>query len=271
MLNFRADVQLGAGYKSAAQRTRVISEAWMAANGYCLACESDTLTRTAHNTRAKDFVCPSCEHAYELKSACGGFGARIVDGAHDSMMRAISQGVGSTLLLLEYNKHWDILGLSAIHRALLMPTAIERRKPLSASARRAGWVGCNILLNQIPPEGRITLIQSQQPRPKELCRALFQRAGSLSSLSATQRSWTAAVLLRLHHLQKTHFTLKDVYAQEAVFSELFPDNRHIREKLRQQLQVLRDAGYVHFLGNGSYSLIGTDMPKQRELRSVRIN
>ena len=262
MKSLRADAELGAAYKSAAQRTRVISEAWMAANGYCLACDSDTLTPTAHNTRAKDFVCSYCQHPYELKSACGGFGQRIVDGSYDSMMRGILQETGSTLLLLEYSRDWEILGLSAIHQSLLTPNAIERRRPLSTSARRAGWIGCNILLNQIPPEGRIRLIQSQQPRPKEQCRALFRRVGRLSSLSAGQRSWTGAVLLRLHELGKSTFTLKDVYGQELYFAELFPDNRHIREKLRQQLQVLRDAGFVHFLGRGSYHLIGTEDPVQ---------
>ncbi len=254
MQSLRANVQIGEGYKSATQRTRVISEAWMAANGYCLACDSDTLARTANNTRARDFVCSFCKHPYELKSACGGFSSRIVDGAYETMMRSIVQGTGSTLLLLEYSRDWEILGLSAIHQALLTPQAIERRAPLSSSARRAGWTGCNILLHQVPPEGRISLIRSQKPEPKELCRNLFRRAGRLSSLSANQRSWTGAVLLSLHKLGKKEFTLKDVYEQERYFADLFPNNRHIREKLRQQLQLLRNVGFVYFLGKGSYYL-----------------
>jgi chromosome condensin MukBEF MukE localization factor len=32
----------------------------------------------------------------------------------------------------------------------------------------------------------------------------------------------------------------------------FPDNRYVREKLRQQMQRLRDLGLVLFLGNGRY-------------------
>ena len=109
MQNLRADVHLAAGYKSAAQRTRVVSEAWMAANGYCLACDNDTLTPTAHNTRAKDLVCSLCQHPYELKSACGGFGPHIVDGSYDSMMRGVVQGTASTLCCLstaEIGKSW---------------------------------------------------------------------------------------------------------------------------------------------------------------------
>lgn len=31
-----------------------------------------------------------------------------------------------------------------------------------------------------------------------------------------------------------------------------PANRHVRDKIRQQLQVLRDLGLLEFLGAGSY-------------------
>ncbi|HEV2493712.1 MAG TPA: hypothetical protein VG204_11665 [Terriglobia bacterium] len=31
-------------------------------------------------------------------------------------------------------------------------------------------------------------------------------------------------------------------------------NRHVRDKIRQQLQVLRDLGFVVFLGRGQYRL-----------------
>jgi type II restriction enzyme len=33
---------------------------------------------------------------------------------------------------------------------------------------------------------------------------------------------------------------------------LHPDNRHVRDKIRQQLQVLRNLGLVEFLGRGRY-------------------
>jgi hypothetical protein len=35
-------------------------------------------------------------------------------------------------------------------------------------------------------------------------------------------------------------------------AELHPANRHVRDKTRQQLQVLRDLGLVEFLGGGRY-------------------
>ena len=51
------------------------------------------------------------------------------------------------------------------------------------------------------------------------------------------------------------FVLKDVYDKEHEFATVYPGNNNIRPKIRQQLQVLRDLGYVEFLGNGTYRLL----------------
>ena len=40
------------------------------------------------------------------------------------------------------------------------------------------------------------------------------------------------------------FTNADIYAFERELAALHPDNRHIRDKIRQQLQVLRDTGFL---------------------------
>ncbi len=37
-------------------------------------------------------------------------------------------------------------------------------------------------------------------------------------------------------------------------SKLKQTNRHVRDKIRQQLQILRDLGFVEFLGSGRYRL-----------------
>jgi type II restriction enzyme len=51
------------------------------------------------------------------------------------------------------------------------------------------------------------------------------------------------------------FTLAGVYAHPAALAKLHPNNRHVRDKIRQQLQVLRDLGLLEFLGDGNYRLI----------------
>jgi type II restriction enzyme len=55
-------------------------------------------------------------------------------------------------------------------------------------------------------------------------------------------------------LGKREFELDDVYAFEGKLSGIYPDNNNVRPKIRQQLQVLRDKGYLDFLSRGSYRL-----------------
>jgi len=45
---------------------------------------------------------------------------------------------------------------------------------------------------------------------------------------------------------RPEFTLDDVYAHEATLSALYPGNHNVRPKIRQQLQVLRDRGWLAF-------------------------
>ena len=253
MLLYPADISFADRFRSASQRARVITEAWVAQNLYCLACESDRLIPTTANTHARDFECDLCAHPYELKSSSKPFGYRIINGAYSSMMSRIRAGSPSNLLLLQYGSNWQVENLLAVHRLLITETTIQKRKPLSLAARRAGWVGCNILLANVPPEGRISLLASGQFVSKTEVRNQYAKTENLAYASPKSRGWASAVLTGLHGLGKQHFTIRDAYSLEPQLALLYPDNRHIRPKIRQQLQLLRDAGLISFQSRGTYS------------------
>jgi len=65
--------------------------------------------------------------------------------------------------------------------------------------------------------------------------------------------WTLDVLNLLRSLHKQTFTLADAYTLEPHLASLHPANRHVRPKIRQQLQILRDLGLLHFLSPGHYA------------------
>lgn len=48
------------------------------------------------------------------------------------------------------------------------------------------------------------------------------------------------------------FTLNDIYKFKSEFSETYPDNTHIEEKIRQTLQYLRDEGTIEFIDNNGF-------------------
>jgi type II restriction enzyme len=242
-------------YSSQAQKSRVLSELWLESNGYCLSCDSTVLHRTRANTRATDFLCPRCDQSYELKAFRVQPKKSLVDGAYSALMGRILSGSAPTLMMLERNANWEIQNLTAIHHLFLTPQVIEKRKPLSDAARRAGWIGCKIRLDQIAADAKISIIASGKAEDPRTVRGAYQKFENLKMLSPERRGWTTLTLAVVRELQTHSFTLKDLYEKEDNFASAYPSNRNIRPKIRQQLQVLRDLGYLGFLGNGRYRVI----------------
>lgn len=254
-MRLTCDVGIADFYKSPSQRARIISESWFATNGYCLACDADSLVRTTPNTIATDFSCAVCGHGYELKTFRRRPQKSLVDGAYGTLMSQIEAGLTPTLCLLERNDIWRVISLVAIHASLLTPWAVEPRPPLREGARRTGWIGCNIRVDRIPPDAKISLIEGGVVHSKLDVRRKFRKYIPLSNLSAEQRGWTAMTLRIARGLGKPNFSLRHLYQREVEFAKAYPNNRHVREKIRQQLQVLRDLGVLTFKGDGKYSFI----------------
>lgn len=192
-----------------------------------------------------------------MKSRRGTFGSRIADGAFSAMSATIREGRTPSFLLLEYFSNWNVRALTAIHHSLITQDCIEERKPLSPIARRAGWIGCNIFLPKIALEGRIPLVTNGDIHSAETPRASFARLQFLSRMPAERRGWAASLLNLLRQLPVDRFSLNDVYGFEAHLAKLYPANNNVRPKIRQQLQVLRDAGIIQFEGEGLYKFTKT--------------
>ena len=249
--------KVAAGYKSASQKARVITEAWTLANMYCPACTSNNLDKTRAGTEVVDFLCSRCDSQFQLKATSKLIGRKIVDAAYDGMMRAIVENRLPHFLLLSYDNF-----KATVNDLLLIPgfcfsaSAIEARKPLKPTARRAGWVGCNIILDLVPPEGRIKIVHSGNIVPKIAVRKDFRNVEPLADFSSKKRGWTLDVLTVLRSLSKREFTIDEAYSFDKVLSQRHPENRHVRAKIRQQLQILRDLGYLKFVRRGQYRWLG---------------
>jgi hypothetical protein len=121
--------------------------------------------------------------------------------------------------------------------------------------------------------------------PEEV-RAQFKRVKPLKDISVTQRGWTLDVLNVVRRLVSVSaplqrdesegraprdpnisdqmgrrgtppsdsFTTADVYAFERELEQLHPDNRNVRPKIRQQLQILRDTGLLIHIDRGEWRL-----------------
>ena len=145
--------------------------------------------------------------------------------------------------------------VAVIPKQFFIPELIHKRKPLSANARRAGWVGCDIKIDRVPTIGKIDLVKNRIAEPKDKVIARWERTAGLGKKSFKQMSWVADVLRCVERIGTIEFTLAEVYAFENYLGELHPENNNVQPKIRQQLQVLRDAGVLDFLGRGRYRLL----------------
>ena len=127
--------------------------------------------------------------------------------------------------------------------------------------------------------------------PPAEVREKFKRVKPLKDLSVKERGWTLDVLNIVRRLTEEkrqragalqnasrdsrvigqrasvldcggppplspagEFTNEDVYAHARELEQLHPDNRHVRDKIRQQLQVLRDAKLLIHVSSGVWRL-----------------
>ena len=86
-------------------------------------------------------------------------------------------------------------------------------------------------------------------------RNAWQRYLFLKDMKLESRGWLNDVLSVVRKIKRGEFSLSDVYSYENELKALHPKNLHVRDKIRQQLQFLRDEHILVFLGNGKYRLL----------------
>ena len=240
-------------YHSASQRARVATEEWAEDNLFCLKCSKNSLNPTPPGTPAIDFRCDNCDSPYQLKSLSRPLSDRIPDAAYSAMRHAIETGNTPNLFVLSYGmESWRVNDLILVPSFVFTMSAVEKRPPLAPTARRAGWVGCDIMLGRIPPDAKIPIISAGKAEDAASARIQYKNLAPLPKLSLKRRGWTLDVLNVVRSLGKESFTLGDVYAHFENLGALHPDNKHVRDKIRQQLQVLRDLALIRFLDRGVY-------------------
>ncbi len=71
-------------------------------------------------------------------------------------------------------------------------------------------------------------------------------------LTSSLKGWKLEVFKCIQSIPNQIFSLKEINKFETHLKNIFPSNQHITDKIRQQLQYLRDLGLIEFLGNGQY-------------------
>jgi len=248
-------VEIAQLYSSNSQRIRIMSEYWVGKSIFCPNCGSN-LTNFKNNSPVADFYCEKCSEEYELKSKNGNMGNTIVDGAYSTMIERLVSNNNPNFFFLTYTKPtYEIRNFLTIPRYFFVPDIIQKRKALTSTARRAGWIGCNIVMNNIPEFGKIFYIENGIAKSKN---EVLERWNKTEFVRSTQnmeaKGWLLDVLVCVERIKKTEFSLEDVYAFEEYLKAKHPLNNNVKAKIRQQLQLLRDKGIIEFVGRGQYRM-----------------
>jgi type II restriction enzyme len=242
-----------AAYKSGTQKARHLTEGWMAEHGFCPNCDADRLPALPNNAPVGDFRCPACAEEYELKATRAALGATLPAGAWSVMQKRLAAANNPSLFVMRYDTVANgVTDLIVVPRHFFTAAIVRPKNPTWPKGRSAEWRGSTILIGLIPDAGRIPMIRSGVQVPQAEVRDRWRSTLFLRDAAAPARGWLLAVMKAVEAVGREQFTLEDVYAQEATLAALYPGNNNVCPKIRQQLQVLRDRGWLAFDGRGRY-------------------
>jgi type II restriction enzyme len=219
---------------------------------FCPVCGREHLAQFEANKPVADFYCESCRQEYELKSKDGeSLGNKITDGAYATMIERITSNNNPNLFYMTHKNDW-VNNLILIPKFFFTPSIIERRKPLPDTARRAGWVGCHIDISTVPHECMIGIVKQGVVSDIESVVNAYNRIKSLQNNNIESRGWLLDIMYCISQIPDGCFQLSQLYQFEPLLAQKHPDNNYIQAKIRQQLQILRDKGFIEFIGRGVY-------------------
>jgi type II restriction enzyme len=254
-MNLNFDTKLAEAYTSYSQKARILTENWVLRKIYCPSC-GNSISNYANNKPVADFYCKKCVEDFELKSKKGKIGKKVSAGAYSQMIKRINSIQKPNFFFMSYAEEFlSVTDFLVIPKHFFISKIIEKRKPLGNNARRAGWVGSNILFSRIPKAGQIFYIENGKEFSKKEVLEKWQKTAFLKQIKkADAKGWILDIMNCIDTLNSNEFTLQDMYSFEKDLSAIHPDNKNIKPKIRQQLQFLRNKGFLEFLGDGLYKL-----------------
>lgn len=195
-----------AAYDSGSQKARVLTETWASMNAFCPNCGAERLSSFENNRPVADLYCTNCHEEFELKSQKAKFGAKVADGAYRTMINRLAAQNNPNLMLINYNPIAGVSNLFVVPKYFFVTEIIEERKPLAATARRAGWIGCNILLSRVPDAGKIFLVRDSIVVDRQSVLDLWRKTIFLRDESRVSAGWLLSVLKCVEDVGKKNST-----------------------------------------------------------------
>lgn len=121
--------------------------------------------------------------------------------------------------------------------------------PLTGQISREEIATAKKIIESIPKQKQIKFPKFLTVKPLE---DVDVYTGGVESIAKNLEGWKLDVFNCLLKIKSSNFRLKDIYDFEDRLKVLHPENRNVRPKVRQQLQLLRDIGLIEFVSPGNY-------------------
>lgn len=255
MMNLKKYIELSNDYKSNSQKTRVFTEPFVEENFYCPYCGADLISRV-NNDKVRDFDCSKCNENYELKSKQGkSLGKTVADGKYQTMIERISNNSNPNFYFLNYDKeNFDVINFCAVPNYFFTPNIIIPRK--KGIPNRPDYIMCNIDISGIPNSGKIFYVKDREIISKTKVLDDWNKTLFLKESNNIQaKGWLLDTMLCIEQLNKKSFSRQELLNFIPYLQTKYPNNLNIGQKISQQLQILRDKGFLKFTNRGNYEVI----------------
>ena len=181
-MDLQFNKSLSSNYTNNSQKIRVMSEIWTEQNIFCPNCWN-FLDNLENNKKASDFLCWNCKENYEQKASKKRFQWKVLSSEYSTLIKRISSIDKPHFFFLHYvDLHYSVENFFVVPKYFFTSEVIEKRKPLSETARRAGWTGSNILFSKIPNSGKIYYIEDWKEISKEKILEKWQKTAFLKNI-----------------------------------------------------------------------------------------
>lgn len=252
---FVLNTTLSDNYKSWSQKARVMTEPWAIRNTFCPNCWSLKIEKYINNKPVADFYCDECKEDYELKSwKIEKFSNIVMDWSYKTMIERLESNTSPNFFVLQYNKKLEVLNYIAIPKYFVRHEDIVPRK--TWIKWRPNYIMCNISMKWIPESWKIFYIRNwEKINKKEVLYEWNKTIFLKEDKNIDSKGWILDIMKCIEMLHKKDFTLQEIYNFEPILKQKYPNNNFIKDKIRQQLQILRDKWYLEFVDSGKYRLV----------------
>ena len=141
--------------------SRIVGEAceeYIKNNIKCVRCNHNNFEKCKTNEKSKDLICIECSQNYQIKAKSvtqkeinnikNENSFKTLGGEYLTTINNINENIDYLIILYE-KQSYAVKNILYIKNENITSDCIIPRNPLSSTAKRAGWQGCNILFTNI--------------------------------------------------------------------------------------------------------------------------